>query len=130
MKVLKLTLKKKWFDMILSGEKTEEYREINDYWKSRLAIRKGSKLAKMSILEYPDLKKLTLCISLGYDFVPRFDFDRVQFFNGGHFSSKLPNFIIELKSIEINTGKVEWGAEENKTYFGLRLGKIVSKNNC
>lgn len=36
LKLLHLTLKKKWFDMILSGEKTEEYRDIKPYWKSRL----------------------------------------------------------------------------------------------
>ena len=32
---LTLTLKRKWFDMILSGVKTEEYREIKDYWTKR-----------------------------------------------------------------------------------------------
>ncbi len=36
MKILHLTLKKKWFDMIASGEKKEEYREIKPYWKTRL----------------------------------------------------------------------------------------------
>ncbi len=36
MPVLNLTLKKKWFDMILSGEKKQEYREIKPYWDSRL----------------------------------------------------------------------------------------------
>ena len=36
MKTLDLVLKKKWFDMIASGEKTEEYREIKPYWESRL----------------------------------------------------------------------------------------------
>ena len=36
MKTLHLTLKKKWFDMILSGEKKEEYREIKEYWTNRL----------------------------------------------------------------------------------------------
>jgi len=36
MKVLHMTLKKRWFDMILSGEKTEEYREIKPYWTKRL----------------------------------------------------------------------------------------------
>ncbi len=36
MKVLHLTLKKKWFDMIASGEKKEEYREIKSYWYKRL----------------------------------------------------------------------------------------------
>lgn len=30
MKVLHLALKRKWYDMIASGEKPEEYREIKD----------------------------------------------------------------------------------------------------
>jgi len=35
MKILHLTLKKKWFDLILSGEKTIEYRERKPYWNRR-----------------------------------------------------------------------------------------------
>lgn len=35
-KMLTLPIKKKWFDMILSGEKKEEYREIKRYYESRL----------------------------------------------------------------------------------------------
>lgn len=35
-KVLSLVLEKKWFKKIVSGEKTEEYREIKKYWASRL----------------------------------------------------------------------------------------------
>lgn len=31
-----LILTKKWFDMIASGEKKEEYREIKPYWTKRL----------------------------------------------------------------------------------------------
>ena len=36
MTTLCLPLKKKWYDMIESGEKCEEYREIKPYWISRL----------------------------------------------------------------------------------------------
>lgn len=36
-KVLHLSVKKQWFDMISAGEKTEEYREIKPYWIKRLA---------------------------------------------------------------------------------------------
>ena len=36
MKILHLTLKKKWFDLIASGEKKHEYREDKPYWKTRL----------------------------------------------------------------------------------------------
>jgi len=36
-----LVVKKKWFDMIASGEKTEEYREAKPYWTNRLAKLRG-----------------------------------------------------------------------------------------
>jgi hypothetical protein len=35
-KVLFLTLKKQWFDMIEAGIKREEYREIKQHWNERL----------------------------------------------------------------------------------------------
>lgn len=36
LRVLRLTLKKKWFDMIASGEKREEYREPSTWIDSRV----------------------------------------------------------------------------------------------
>ena len=36
MNILHLTIKKQWFDMILSGVKTEEYRDIKPYYNLRL----------------------------------------------------------------------------------------------
>lgn len=35
-KVLTLTVRKQYFDMIAAGKKTEEYREIKPYWVARL----------------------------------------------------------------------------------------------
>lgn len=37
-KILHLTLKKKWFDLIKSGQKKVEYREIKPYWTKRLTM--------------------------------------------------------------------------------------------
>lgn len=37
MTTLHLTLKKQWFNMIASGEKKEEYREVKPYWITRLS---------------------------------------------------------------------------------------------
>lgn len=34
--ILSLVLKKKWYDMIASGEKREEYRAATPYWSKRL----------------------------------------------------------------------------------------------
>lgn len=36
MKTVSMTIKRKWFDLILSGEKKEEYRERKKYWIRRL----------------------------------------------------------------------------------------------
>ena len=35
-KIVHLTLKKKWFDLVASGEKKKEYRERKAYWEKRL----------------------------------------------------------------------------------------------
>jgi len=39
-KVLHLTLKKEWFDLILSGDKIIENREIKNHWTQRLEDKK------------------------------------------------------------------------------------------
>jgi hypothetical protein len=35
-KILYLSLKKEWFDLIKAGVKREEYREMKPYWEKRL----------------------------------------------------------------------------------------------
>lgn len=98
--MLHLTLKKKWFEMILSGEKTEEYREIKDYWKNRFLI-----------IDAP--------------FVHSFKkFDKIKFTNG--YSKNAASFIIECSAIDYGKGKEEWGAEKGKDYFVIKLGKILT----
>ena len=44
MKVLHLNLKREWFDKIASGEKTIEYRELKDYWITRLMFEGKDKI--------------------------------------------------------------------------------------
>lgn len=48
-KILRLVIQKKWFDMILSGVKKEEYRDIKPYYISRLI--KDDKIKKFDIIE-------------------------------------------------------------------------------
>lgn len=38
--ILHLTLKRQWFDLIASGIKREEYRELKPYWNKRLKGRR------------------------------------------------------------------------------------------
>lgn len=53
-KILTLNVSKQWFDMIVSGEKTEEYRVIKPYWVTRL-FQNNSNVA--------DVKDLASCLA-------------------------------------------------------------------
>ena len=114
-KILHLTLKKKWFDMELSGEKPEEYREIKDYWIDRLVTNapSGKDFFFMNPFEAPK---------------PVFEsFDIVRATNG--YGADKPSFDREFKGIEIRTGNSEWGATPGKKYFVIKLGEILEKRN-
>jgi len=100
--------------MLLSGEKTEEYRELKPYWQSRLCnsylkVANGCKHINCDACQWNNFKK----------------FDIIHFYNGGSPSLKYPNFQIEFKGIKVDYGIEKWGAEPNKKYFILKLGKII-----
>lgn len=61
--MLILPIKRKWFDMILSGEKKEEYRDIKPYYDTRLMdafgmIWVGDELIRAPM---PELQKNNVC---------------------------------------------------------------------
>lgn len=121
MKTLKLTIKKQWFDMILFGQKTEEYREVKQYWVDRLLC--------AGIFRNDTFKKWfeNMPDDVTFQHVVN-KFDLIEFTNG--YNKKSPQVTLECKGIEIGTGKKEWGAIENKTYFIIKLGSEVSRKNC
>lgn len=92
--MLTLSIKKKWFDMILSGEKKEEYREIKPYYDSRfLHAWQGSLIGGRA---------------------PR----KIRFRNG--YSSTSPSFVATC-TLDVGEGKSEWGAEPGKQYYRLHV---------
>lgn len=97
-KTLTLPLKRKWFDMIKSGEKKEEYREITPYWTSRLEKIPKSK-AELILKKAEHI--LNIEFTLGY---PRKD-------------DKLRRMKFKNPAVRIGYGKPEWGAEPGKRYF-------------
>lgn len=98
-KTLHLPLKAKWYELIEKGIKSEEYREIKPYWIKRLIIRKY----KGNIMVDASFK----------------DFEEVKFSYG--YTKRRMTY--ECKGIEVGTGKTEWGAEPNKKYFVIKLGR-------
>lgn len=51
--MLVLPIKKKWYDMILSGEKKEEYRELKKYYETRFENEFGCRFALGLDVECP-----------------------------------------------------------------------------
>lgn len=113
METLHLTLKRKWFDLILSGEKTEEYRELKYYWCNRFCKKDWQNL-KLQIDEN----------SLDWD---KLQFKTITFTNG--YGNDKPQFVIEFKGLKIGKGKPEWGASLYET-FVFKLGNVIKKRNC
>lgn len=104
MKTLHLNLKKKWFDMILSGEKIEEYRTFGDYWSNRLMTVPMEFLPEGALFKFKD-------------------FDTITFSNG--YAKNRPQFEIKLNGFDVRGGRIEWGANPKTTYFVLKLGEIL-----
>ena len=97
--MLILPTKGKWFRMILDGVKTEEYREIKPYYTKRFQT-----------------------IGLLDDYgLPKVNKAKVIFRNG--YSGNAPSFVANV-SLDIKTGRKEWGAETGKEYYALRIHEI------
>lgn len=119
MKTLNLNLKRKWFDMIVSGEKKEEYREIKPYIIS-LLTQEGKK---------KDVKELaSISPNLYRNIIEKYikQFDTITFSNG--YRKDRRQFVIELKGVKVRQGLEEWGAEKGKLYYVIELGDVIKKN--
>ena len=101
--ILNLTIKKKYFDQILSGEKTEEYREIKSYWVTRLTNQNPDGTVN------------------GDEFYKKFD--AVKFTNG--YLINAPSFTIECKGIEMKEIEHEFFHDGKVDVFAIKLGKII-----
>lgn len=123
MKTLQLTIKKKWFDMIASGEKKEEYREIKQYWCNRLLWHEhhtevGCIESLKQALEH-DSERGWLSDGVFTTF-----YDSVTFRNGYRKTS--PKITLELKIITHGKARPEWSDNWEGDVFILKLGDIIN----
>lgn len=126
MKTLDLVLKRKWYDMIASGEKTEEYREIKSYWIRRLLEEKVPGLFTYENIgriraDYLVGMELLLQYYLEEGLVRNKGYDTVTFHLG--YSKDCPSMTFKIKDIVISRGKQEWGAVYGEYYFVIKLGE-------
>ena len=105
-----LPIKKKWFDMIASGEKKEEYREIKPYYTSRFV----KALGFPGKSEREDVKELLSQMRAMKSI-------EIMFRNG--YSGESPVIIADC-FLSIGTGKEEWGASAGENYYILHIDRI------
>lgn len=90
-RILHLTLTKHWFDLIKTGIKREEYREIKKYWHTRL---------------------------FNIDSSPKI-FDFIKFTNG--YAKNSPFIYAKHIDTFKSNGYTKWGAELDKLYYVLEF---------
>jgi len=121
MKILDLHLKAKWYDMIESGEKTEEYREIKPYWLKRLFYgvpvyhERIEKVYASFPYEYIDFVKSHLrirCLSAK-------PYTHIRF----HYGYTKRTMLRGIKGLSIGRGKPKWGAPFDRECFIISLKK-------
>lgn len=114
--MLTLPIKKKWFDMIVSGEKKEEYREIKPYYDSRFMNAFGFLLVGGQMIygeaAPEEIRKLWP--------VP------VVFRNG--YSKDSPEVVCKC-TLQFGKGKPEWDAAPGNLYYVLKIEKVEEVRN-
>lgn len=116
-RALFLVLKRKWYEMIDSGIKLEEYREITAYWIKRLCFTRIDNPFVYCVKE----KCCCECFAEAGEDWCAFPFDTVTFQLG--YAKNAPRMTFEVESIYVGTGKPEWGADPGKECFIIKLGK-------
>lgn len=124
-KVLTISVKKEWFDKIVSGEKKEEYREIKPYWVARLFYDRFGKLSpKMvkeladSVAKYGDTEHFEAKNGIEVSFVP---YTHVLFING--YGDDKPRVEKEIEWIDIDRPRKGWCPDDflGKEFFVIKF---------
>lgn len=132
MNILHLTIKKKFYDMIASGEKLEEYRSIKPYWISRLItyndeMEKGIWDELCDDLKYIYKHHGTIEELLDFFCCQFKKFEAVEFKNG--YGKVSPSMIVEFKGLDIGEARPEWSDNWKGDVFRIKLGKILNITN-
>lgn len=124
-KVLTLSVKKEWFDKIVSNEKKEEYREVKPYWVARFYYDRFGKLSpKMVkeltdyIIKHGDTEHFEAKNGIEVSFIP---YTHVLFING--YGDDKPRVEKEIEWIDIDRPRKGWCPDDflGKEFFVIRF---------
>lgn len=111
-----LPLRRQWFDLIKSGVKLEEYREVKETYIKRFCTEQNK--------DCPWLNPVG-----SITFIIRNDFDTLVFTLGYPKKTDTERrLVFKNPKIEVRTGKPEWGAVPGKNYFVITWDKDEKSN--
>ena len=105
--MLTLTIKTKWFDMIIKGDKLEEYREIKPYYETRFKNLFGEiDDAGNHVLNEESTRNHRI----------------IKLKNG--YAANAPFILVDV-TLREDFGVRDWGAIPCKLYYVLKIHKII-----
>ena len=113
--ILELPLKKEWYNLIESGIKKEEYREIKPFWLKRLCTKETIKEINVDNV-CNDVETLEALYSIGK--IKLRQFDKIRFRYG--YTKKTMTYY--LRNITIGKGNKDWGAMDGPVFI-ISLGE-------
>lgn len=123
--ILHLPLRERWYKMIESGVKTEEYREITKYWHKRIAWCykwcSGMYLKKFNEDDFLTNGFCASCKNLEH-FEKIREGCKVARFRYGYTKQCMD---YEITHIRVGYGKPEWGAPKDRLVFIIELGERI-----
>lgn len=124
-RILDLSLTYHWYDMIASGEKKEEYREIKDFYFKRLNMEYRLNL-ELGCYEGCDEFIYNPIQCIGCKKFVSYPYEAVRFHRGQGGKNTM---LVEFKGVHIGYGEhPEWGAPHDKPVFIIELGKVLEKS--
>lgn len=129
MKVLNLIIKQKWFDEILAGRKTEEYREVRPTTLKKY-LRYLVDGVEYDTLDHPDLRGRDVSFDLSV-----IKYDAIRFYVG--YNTNRDSMLIEVKDAFLTLFVDDNGEDITYEHNGVTyiasemtyvLGNILEKN--
>ena len=121
LRILDLSLTYHWYDMIASGVKKEEYRELKEFYFKRLNMEWRLHLEQGCYKGCNAFSYDPACCVGCKEFKP-YPYDAVRFHRG---QGGKTSMLVECKGISIGYGEPEWGAPVDKPGFIISLGNII-----
>ncbi|WP_276359905.1 hypothetical protein [Daejeonella sp. H1SJ63] len=102
---LTLIIERQFFDQIVAGTKTEEYRSLSDYYINRFCVFEGERFTAMKPIK-------VICFAVGY-------------------AKDRPLALVEVKGIFIDTFEdhIPEGFNKGDQCFTIELGKVLKTKN-